>query len=97
MSFQTSQPSSSYFSDVAVTTVNIKARTETLQARKKPPIIYHKLSVPRPYSAMKVQIKMPNHQSSTMVMLLRHSKMPTVKECDRVKIVRNINNLEGEF
>ena len=34
----------------AVTTVNVKARTDTLQARKKPPIIYHKINVPRTYS-----------------------------------------------
>ena len=78
-----------------MTVVNVKSRTGSLQTRKKPPIIYHKLSVPRPYSALKIQMMVDSRQTSTMVILLRHEKLPTKKACDVIKVVRNITKLEG--
>ena len=84
------------FAENAVTVVNVKSRTDSLQTRKKPPIIYHKLSVPRPYSALKIQMMVDSRQTSTMVILLRHEKLPTKKACDVIKVVRNITKLEGK-
>jgi hypothetical protein len=79
----------------AVTTVVVKSRTDALQHRKKPAIIYHKVAVPRTYSAIKVQLKLESHETSTMVIMLRHAKLPLVKTCDMVKVVRNITAMEG--
>jgi hypothetical protein len=55
------------------------------------------LSVPRPYSALKIQLRVDNHDTSTLVILLRFGKLPTVKDCDMVKVVRNIRALESKI
>ena len=85
-----------FFSAKEFTTVVVSSRTDSLKARKKPPIIYHKVAVPRPYSALKVQMRVENNATSTIVIMLRHDKLPTAKACDMLKVVRNITKVEGE-
>ena len=73
-------------------TVDAESRLSTLQARGKPPLIYHQVNVTHPYSTINVQFMVPEPKQSRYVLLARHSKMPILKNCDFVKIVSQIPN-----
>ena len=79
--------------DKAVMEVDIKTRLDFLKMRRKPPLIYHAFNVSNIDATVNIQIK-PIYNitkdNSTLVLLLRYDKMPTLKDCDLVRSVSSI-------
>ena len=73
--------------------VDVKSRLEFLKMRRKQPLIYHAFNVSNIDATVNIQIK-PIYNitkdNSTLVLLLRYDKMPTLKDCDLVRSVSSI-------
>ena len=72
------------------TPVNSKARLDTIKKRGKLPLIYHQINVTQPYSTLNLMFNVDQINETRLVVLGRHNKMPTIKNCEFVKIVGNI-------
>ena len=71
-------------------TVNAAARLEIIKKRDKKYLIYHQVNVTQPYSTLNLEFQVDNATTTNLVVLVRHNKMPTLKECEFVKIIGNI-------
>ena len=78
-------------------TVNVTDRLYVLKKREKQPIIYHNASVPHPFSTLNVQLEIEDPLNTKMVLLARFEKLPTVKACDFVKIVNEIEGSDEDY
>ena len=82
--------------DKAVMEVDIKSRLDYLKMRRKPPLIYHAFNVSNIDATVNIQINpiynitKDSAENSTLVLLLRYDKMPTLKDCDLVRSVSSI-------
>ena len=70
--------------------VNSKARLETIKTRGKSPLIYHQVNVTQPYSTLNLEFEVDVTNMTRLVVLGRHDKMPTIENCEFVKIIGNI-------
>ena len=83
--------------------VDVTSRLEFLEARQKPPLIYHSFNVTNEFSTINIQIKqvLENQEilhknDSTLIILLRYQKMPTTSHCDIFKQVSQINLMQDD-
>ena len=78
-------------------TVNAAARLEIIKKRDKKYLIYHQVNVTQPYSTLNLEFQVDNATTTNLVVLVRHNKMPTLKECEFVKIIGNIEVGKGAW
>ena len=76
--------------------VNVKARLDTIKKRNKKALIYHQVNVTQPYSTLNLEFEVDNVTSTRLVVLGRHKKMPTIKECEFVKFIGNIPQRDAD-
>lgn len=76
--------------------VNVNARLDTIKKRNKLPLIYHQINITQPYSTLNLEFKVDNDTSTRLVVLGRHKKMPTLKECEIVKIVGSVEQRDED-
>lgn len=102
------EPEAVSFANTDTVTVNVDHRLQSLQQRKKLPLIYHYFNTSRPYASMSIQIKLgnvvggdsnlePDSEDNRLVVLGRHEKLPTLKDCDFVQALRFVNETDGKF
>ena len=70
--------------------VNSMARLETIKKRGKDPLIYHQINITQPYSTLNLEFMVDVVNMTRLVVLGRHNKMPTIENCEFVKIIGNI-------
>ena len=70
--------------------VNVKSRLNIINERGKKALIYHQINVTQPYSTLNLQFKVDNVTSTRLVVLGRHNKLPTLKDCEFVQFIANI-------
>ena len=84
--------------------MNVPERLGHLQDRDKPLMIYQYLNVTRPYATLNVQVKPDNEDpeaaqaallDNRMVLLVRHEMLPTLKACDFIQPLQNVNLRDG--
>ena len=78
------------------TPVNSKARLDTIKKRGKIPLIYHQINVTQPYSTLNLMFEVDQINTTRLVVLGRHNKMPTIKNCEFVKIVGDIPERDAD-
>ena len=76
--------------------VNAKARLETIKKRGKSPLIYHQINVTQPYSTLNLMFEVDAINTTRFVVLARHNKMPTIENCEFVKIIGNIQARDND-
>ena len=81
--------------------VNVKARMDTITARKneknkKKAMIYHQINITQPYSTLNLEFNVDNASTTRLVVLGRHKKMPTLTDCEFVKIVGDIQERDAD-
>ena len=76
--------------------VNVAARMEIIKKRSKPELIYHQINVTQPYSTLNLEFKVDNISITRLVLLGRHSKLPTLKDCEIVKIIGDIQERDED-
>ena len=76
--------------------VNVNARMDIIKKRGKPELIYHQINVTQPYSTLNLEFKVDNISTTRLVLLGRHRKMPTIKDCEIVKIVGDIQQRDAD-
>ena len=70
--------------------VNSMARLETIKKRGKNPLIYHQINITQPYSTLNLEFMVDVVNMTRLVVLGRHNKMPTIENCEFVKIIGDI-------
>ena len=76
--------------------VNANARLETIKKRGKVPLIYHQINVTQPYSTLNLMFEVNQTNTRRLVVLARHNKMPTIENCEFVKIIGNIQARDND-
>ena len=76
--------------------VNVKARLDVINKRGKLALIYHQINVTQPYSTLNLEFEVDNITTTRLVVLGRHKKMPTIKNCEFVKIVGDIPQRDAD-
>ena len=76
--------------------VNVNARMDIIKKRKKPELIYHQINVTQPYSTLNLEFKVDNISTTRLVLLGRHGKLPTIKDCEIVKIIGDIQETDED-
>ena len=76
--------------------VNAMARLETIKKRGKEPLIYHQVNVTQPYSTLNLEFEVDVINMTRLVVLGRHNKMPTINNCEFVKIIGNIQARDSD-
>ena len=86
--------------DNARAVVNVAERLGHLERKSKMPFIYHYLNISIEFASLNVQVKLydaDNATESRMVLLIRHNHLPTLDQCDFLKVVRKINDTDGKL
>ena len=76
--------------------MNVEARLDTIKKRGKKYLIYHQINITQPYSTLNLEFEVDNITTTRLVVLGRHSKMPTLKECEFVKFIGNIPQRDAD-
>ena len=76
--------------------VNSQARLDTIKKRGKIPLIYHQVNITQPYSTLNLMFNVEQINTTRLVVLGRHKKMPTIKNCEFVKIVGDIPERDSD-
>ncbi len=54
-------------------------------------------SFARPYSTLNLQFAVDDIEISRILVLVRHTKLPTYKDCDVLRVLKNVRLRDGEF
>ena len=87
--------------------MSVIKQLRSLKARNKPPIIYHTFNISNAHASLNVQIKphwnrfMPEAMLAAMpmfrhILLVKHGRMPTWKDCEYLKAVGLIKAKDGK-
>lgn len=77
--------------------VSLTERLDALKVRGKKPLIYHQANISNTYASINVQFGGDEDAlvNSRVVIFGRHNKMPTLKDCDIVKVLQNVKTRDG--
>lgn len=85
-----------YFPDSDRPVVHVSERISELERREKYKIVYHYLNMTLNEGSLGVQLKTDNGGDS-LVVIARHNNLPTLKECDLVKVVSDFSDVDGKW
>lgn len=78
-----------------ISEVHVQDRIDALLKRDKPPMIYHYTNITRPNTTFNIQLKVTDPALTRVVILGRHEKLPTLKDCDLVKVMSWVELTDG--
>lgn len=83
--------------DKAKSKVNAEARLKVLKSRNKMALIFHAMNVTKPNVAINIQVALDERATSNrLAVLARFQHLPSVSECDLVKVLAVKPTYDGE-